>query len=144
MGETTLLDYEIYLGLNNIVRIYLPIWHFTEFIVFIGGIFVLFFAITLVQFSGINPKLHGDRILKITSYVWLTSISYFVYSLIFMFIFLSITDSISFYTFRDYKLMIALYVILTVTFIVFATTLAWFIKRRKLLKKHDQVKTEGE
>ncbi|TET31694.1 MAG: hypothetical protein E3J70_01755 [Candidatus Heimdallarchaeota archaeon] len=139
-----MMDYGFYYELNNIIRIYLPIWHFTEFIVFISGIPVLFFAISLIQYSGINPKLHGDRTLKITSYVWLTSISYFVYCLLFMFIFLAKTDSISFHTFRDDKIMIALYVILSVTFTAFVTTLVWFIRRRKLIKKLDQAKTEGE
>ncbi len=138
------MDYGFYYELNNIIRIYLPIWHFTEFIVFISGIPVLFFALSLIQYSGINPKLHGDRTLKITSYVWLTSISYFAYCLLFMFIFLSITDSISLYTFRDDKIMIALFVILSVTFTAFITSLVWFFRRRRLVKKLDKVKIEGE
>ena len=135
-----LMDYGIFLELNNIYRIYLPIWHFTEFIIFICGIPVLFFAISLLQYSGINPKLHGDRTLKITSYIWITSITYFLYFLLFLFTFRSITESYSLYTFRDNKLMISLYVFLSVSFVAFVTTLVLFIMRRKISKISTQRK----
>ncbi|MCE7745260.1 MAG: hypothetical protein GPJ52_09025 [Candidatus Heimdallarchaeota archaeon] len=138
------VDWNSLLELENIYRIYLPIWHFTEFIIFISVIPVLFFAISLIQYVGINPKLHGDRTLKVTSYIWLISINYFVYNLLFMRIFLSITDSISLYTFRDNKLMIALYVILSITMIAFVTTLSMFIKRKRFMKKLEKTQVEGE